>query len=305
MRIAAILISALLGISTLAPVTVPEEFRGTLPNTITGSENLGDVFEKLHRGEQVRLMVLGDSHINGNFLPSQLEEYLDSYFTPLGSDLEMMHYGIDGAWARRFCRKDVLDMVEEFKPNFVILAFGTNEAHNTTVDPAYINRTYHRLVDSVRVHTPSAECTFLLTTPPGSHVRKSNSEEGGYEYRPNLNNGHVAKAISQFGQDNGIAVWDLFNIIGGNSNFSRNWKSNGYMQADNVHYKKNGYELQGGLLATAFIEAYETYVSEKYPPMPEVEVQTEPQPETEGFLDRILGWIKGLWKALLDFWSNV
>lgn len=305
MKITAILISALLGIYAQAPVTVPEDFRGTLPNTITGSEHLSDVFEKLHRCEQVRLMVLGDSHVNGNFLPVQLEEYLDSYFTPLGADLEMMHYGIDGAWARRFCRKDVLDMVEEFNPNFVILAFGTNEAHNTTVDPAYITRTYHRLVDSVRVHTPSADCTFLLTTPPGSHVRKSTCEDGGYEYWPNLNNGYVAAAISEFGQNNGIAVWDLFNIIGGNSNFSRNWKNHGYMQPDNVHYKKNGYELQGGLLATAFIEAYENYVSEKYPPVPEIEAQPEPQMETEGFFERILGWIKGLWKAFLEFWSNV
>lgn len=303
MRTIGFIISLLLSTSILTPVSVPEEFRGTLPNTITGSEHLNDVFEKLYCGEQVRLMVLGDSHINGNFLPVQLEEYLRAYFSEQGSDLEMMHYGIDGAWARRFCRKDVLDKVEEFNPNFVILAFGTNEAHNTTVDPAYIERTYHRLVDSVQVHTPSRECTFLLTTPPGSHVRKSNSEEGGYEYWPNLNNGHVASAIIEFGQEQGIAVWDLFNIIGGNTNFSRNWKNNGYMQPDYVHYKKNGYELQGGLLATAFIEAYESYVSENHPPQPEPEILPEPEPEYNGLLDRIFGWMKGLWKAFLDFWK--
>lgn len=253
----------------LPNVCVPEEFKGTQENKILFDSGLNPVFEKIYEEQEVRLMVLGDSHINGHFLPAQLEEYLGSYFNQRGSILTMKHYGIDGAWAKRFIRRDILDMVEEFDPDFVILAFGTNEAHNTTVDPAYIERTFRRLVDSIQVHS-NTKCTFLLTTPPGSHVRKVVSEEQQlYEYQPNLNNAYVADAISQFGEKNNIAVWDLFNIIGGSSYFSRNWKGHGYMQPDNVHYKRNGYELQGGLLATAIIESYDNYVSIMHPEIPD------------------------------------
>lgn len=257
--IISLIVSILSIFTTLAQhAGLPTTFKGVQDNVITYSCSLNPVFEKLRNKQNVKLLIIGDSHINGNILPLQIESVLNDFFNQQKVCLKMKYIGKDGAWARRFNKEDYLSQIRTYNPDFVIIAFGTNEAHNTTVNIPSIERTYQSLVDNIR--KGSHNCVFLLTTPPGSHIRyRRNKQSRRFELIPNLNTKHVADAICNFGNNNHIAVWDLFRIAGGAKFFSPNWKGNGYMRPDGVHYNKMGYEIQGSLLGHAIIDAYLQY----------------------------------------------
>lgn len=243
--------------------TLPSTFKGVRCNNIYWPESLAPLFDKLHRQQHVRMLIIGDSHVNGNILPQQIRNTLYSYFNnDKHNCLEIEYIGKDGAWARRFNKEDYLQKIKAYQPDFVVIAFGTNEAHNTTVNKASIMRTYNSLVNNIR--KDSRNCIVLLTTPPGSHIKyRANKNSRRYELRPNLNTKYVVEAICGFGKANNIAVWDLFNIAGGVRYFSSNWKGNDMMRPDGVHFKNTGYELQGGLLGDAIITAYNNYINSK------------------------------------------
>lgn len=285
-----------------APASVmPKHFRGTLPNRLKNESSLYPLYERIYRKQPTKVMILGDSHIKGDMLPQEFESIVCKTLDSKGEFLTITHYGVNGAWARSFCKDDIMQMVEDYSPDMVIIAFGTNEAHNTTVNIDYIKQTYNRLVTNIQRRIKSRHCYFLLTTPPGSFIRKSVMVDGvkKQEFYPNSNNGHVSTAICQFGAENKIAVWDLYNIIGGNAHFGRNWE--GYMQPDKVHYRKSGYELQAQLFAEALIVSYRDYIAQAHPaktdkPSPsKPQMQHTPQQSTPtSFFSHPIDWIKKL-----------
>ena len=75
-------------------------------------------------------------------------------------------------------------------------------------------------------------------------------EERGYEY----------ELIKRFADDNGLAVWDMYHILGGRRRACLNWQEAGLMRPDHIHYLAPAYELQGQLFYQALIKAYNDYV---------------------------------------------
>lgn len=282
---------------------MPNNFRGTLPNRLKNESSLSPFFERIYRKQSTKVMILGDSHIKGDMFPREFESIVCKSLDGKGEFLSITHYGVNGAWARSFCKDDIQQRVADYGPDLVILAFGTNEAHNTKVNIDYIKRTYDRLITTIQQHVKSHHCYFLLSTPPGSFVRKTVNVGGStkQEYVPNYNNGHVSTAICQYGAEKNIAIWDLYNIIGGNAHFSHNWE--GYMQPDKIHYRKSGYDLQGQLFAEALLVSYQEYVAHTHPSKPvhatpSKPVQAKPQTQSKSqqslppsFLSNPLEWI--------------
>ena len=80
-------------------------------------------------------------------------------------------------------------------------------------------------------------------------------------FEDNFNTKQVAKTINRFAKDKKIAVWDLFNIVGGEEHACKNWLDGGYFKADRIHYTKNGYRLHGFLLYEALSKKYNEYIS--------------------------------------------
>jgi lysophospholipase L1-like esterase len=52
------------------------------------------------------------------------------------------------------------------------------------------------------------------------------------------------------------AVWDFNKIMGGNYSIKK-WKAEGLARADLIHYSEEGYILQGKMLYSSILDAYE------------------------------------------------
>lgn len=73
----------------------------------------------------------------------------------------------------------------------------------------------------------------------------------------------MVETEKRFAADNGLALWDLYDIAGGQERACRNWTAANMFQRDRIHFTQEGYVLQGLLLHEAFIKAYNDYVATK------------------------------------------
>ncbi|MCM1075873.1 MAG: GDSL-type esterase/lipase family protein [Bacteroides sp.] len=154
-------------------------------------------------------------------------------------------------------------------PNLVIISLGTNEAFGRLgSNPSQFKLAIHRLVSNVRTANPDA--LILLTTPMECHrsvvskkksrVRKKGRK--GYRtvyrsttsYAVNSNIAPLRKAILDYGAENGIAVYDWYDVAGG-AGASSSWISSNLFAKDRVHHTRTGYNLEGRLLYDALMDA--------------------------------------------------
>ncbi|MBQ6965740.1 MAG: lipase [Bacteroidaceae bacterium] len=239
----------------------PASFRNTRTNELIDGTSLAPVFKKIKQNRSVKVMHIGDSHVKGNILPRTVGNTLQGYFP----HLEFTYYGINGAWARRFYERDMINRVAAENPDLVIISFGTNEAHGNTINEQVHGETMKTLTQRIKERCPNV--CFLFTTPPGSYIsRRTGSYTTGTGRRkrthytttkvPNQNTDNVARSIVNFCKANHIAVWDIFTIAGGATSACTNWHNAGLMNTDCIHYLASGYTLQGKLLGEAIYKAY-------------------------------------------------
>ena len=235
----------------------PSNFRNTHQNEIEGEVYLSKFFLKVKQGKAVKVMHIGDSHVRGNIFPKTVEKTLKSFFPRL----EFAHYGINGAWAKRFYEQDMITRVANEHPDLVIISFGTNEAHGSTLDETVHAQSMRTLTQRIKDRCPNVQ--FLFTTPPGSFiskraVRTSRGRRRTYttSRTPNANTGRVARSIVKFCNDNKMAVWDIYTIGGGDLSACTNWFNSGLMNTDAIHYLASGYALQGKMLGECIYKAY-------------------------------------------------
>lgn len=241
----------------------PSSFRNTQTNELVNGTSLSPVFQKLRRNRPVKVMQIGDSHVRGNFLPRSLETTLKRYFPTV----DFAYYGINGAWAKRFYEYDMVNRVSAEHPDLVVISFGTNEAHGSTIDERVHAETMDMLTRRISERCPGV--CFLFTTPPGSYIsqRTGSYTTGRGRYRrtrynttkvPNQNTTNVARSIVNYCRNRKYAVWDIYTIAGGSTSAFSNWKDAGMMNSDLVHYLASGYNLQGKLLGEAIYKAYQS-----------------------------------------------
>ena len=242
----------------------PAGFKNTLSNELQEGASLQPVFKNLKKGHAVKVMQIGDSHVRGKYFPNSLGSTLQEYFP----HVQFSFYGINGAWARRFYEQDMVSRVAAEHPELVVISFGTNEAHGSTLDERAHTETMRLLTQRIRERCP--DVCFLFTTPPGSFLSQRVSRASGNRGRrrystvkvPNANTAAVARNIVDFCQENHMAVWDIYTIGGGEESACENWRNSGMMNTDCVHFLTSGYVLQGKLLGEAIYKAYtETVVS--------------------------------------------
>ncbi|MCW5922067.1 MAG: hypothetical protein KIS77_06990 [Saprospiraceae bacterium] len=182
-----------------------------------------------------------------------------SYFTLDGIALEnelsgvVYHsVGVNGAKFNDFVRaKHFTRQLSELAPDLVIISLGTNEAQGK-IDPKYFTRNIQNLIEKIHEHSPNA--LVMLTTPADSYLR------GGKSFNPNMPS--VSEAIRKLAREKGYALWDLHHFAGG-ENSAQQWKSNGLMSSDSVHFSKLGYAVQGKLLYQSLIKGYNGFAAAK------------------------------------------
>lgn len=138
-------------------------------------------------------------------------------------------------------------------PDLIIVSFGTNEAHSRRYLAQVHKMQIGRLLGMLKAACP--EAFFLLTTPPGAYVGRRRART------INPRTVTAARIIKEYAQEHKMAVWDMYNIVGGKTDACRNWTKHHMFRADGIHFTPDGYRLQGNLLHQALIKAYNEYVA--------------------------------------------
>ncbi len=155
--------------------------------------------------------------------------------------------GVNGAKASDYNRYPLFfEQLPALQPDLVIISLGTNESFDKVSQEEY-KQQLNRFIDSVKEKNP--ETAILVMTPPPSQLRKKT---------PNAYADSYAKQIQMQETEKGYASWDLFSLLGGMYGIKRNY-AQGMLTSDRVHYTKEGYEKQGRLFTEAFLQAYETF----------------------------------------------
>ncbi len=158
--------------------------------------------------------------------------------------------------------------INPLQPNLVILSLGTNEAFGKFNSISFRN-SIDRLVRNVRTANPDAlillttpmECQRSVTTTKKVRVRRKGRRKryrtvnkSTRSYAVNRNIAPVRQAIMEYGKENGIAVYDWYEVAGGNG-ASAHWITNGLFAKDRVHHTHQGYNLEGRLVYDAIMNA--------------------------------------------------
>lgn len=157
--------------------------------------------------------------------------------------------------------------IAPLNPDLVIISLGTNEAFGRRNVPEFISA-MDRLVKSIQSSNPNAQ--ILLVTPmecqksvystvsqkvrrkKGKKARTVSKKVKGYAVNANIL--PIRNAIMQYGRDNKVAVYDWYEVAGGNG-ASALWLKDKLFGADRVHHTHKGYHLQGELLYKALKES--------------------------------------------------
>ena len=241
-------------------ITFPAAFQQMKENELIDSIGILNPFwEKLHSArlgsatDTIRIVHIGDSHIRGHIFPRTAGEQMKNTFGTLSyTDL-----GINGAFCTTFTRPDRVAEIAALRPDLLILSFGTNESHNRRYNSMLHYQQMDDLVRMLRDSLPNVP--MLMTTPPGSY-ESFRQRRHRRTYSINPRTAVAVQTIRKYADDNGLAVWDMYETLGGTRRACLNWQSAGLMRPDHVHYMPEGYTLQGELLYQALIKAYNEYV---------------------------------------------
>lgn len=134
------------------------------------------------------------------------------------------------------------------EPDLIILSFGTNESYGKLSDTEY---TYQLAEFVNNIKKLNSKATILVMTPPPSLFprRRSNPYVASY-------------SVALMGLTN-LPVWDLFSRMGGESGIRPRGEYSKMIARDNVHYTTQGYEAQGQLFSSDFIDAYNYFKNKK------------------------------------------
>ena len=254
---------------------MPAVFRNTTENELTDpAGSLHPFWEKVGALDRpLRIVHIGDSHVRGHVFPYVMRCCLEDDFgskavenipvtyqtsgiaRETGSNGVVYHIlGVNGATCQSFSTPEHIRQIADLHPDLVILSFGTNEAHGRRYNASEHTAAINYLIEELKVSCP--DVAFLMTTPPGAYVR--NGRRGKII---NPRTPLVVENELKFAREHGIAIWDMYDIVGGKQRACLNWNAANMYQRDKIHFTHEGYTLQGLLLHEAFIKAYNHYVA--------------------------------------------
>lgn len=244
---------------SIPQIRFPAAFQQLKANELIDNMHiLNPLWEKLRLArlristDTIRIVQIGDSHIRGHIFPRTAAELMQGTF----GVLSYTDFGMNGACCLTFTRPDRVAEIAALHPDLLILSFGTNESHNRKYNSMLHYRQMDDLVRMLRDSLPNVQ--ILMTTPPGSY--DSTRQRRRRTYSTNPRTAIAAETIRKYARDNGLAVWDMYEILGGIRRACLNWQEAGLMRPDRVHYMPEGYMLQGELLYQALLKAYNDYV---------------------------------------------
>jgi lysophospholipase L1-like esterase len=135
----------------------------------------------------------------------------------------------------------LLSDINIYKPDLIILSFGSNDAYSKTFDTVRYRSKLEDFIDSIVNKQPNI--SILLTAPPDS--RSKNREPVSIE--------KIQEVFLRIAETHSnVAFWDLRSIMGGKNSVLK-WLNLKLAATDKLHYTKAGYELQAQLLIKALL----------------------------------------------------
>jgi lysophospholipase L1-like esterase len=160
--------------------------------------------------------------------------------------------GINGAEYRHYNKNTkMLDQMALLNADLIIVSLGTNEAYA----PRYNNDVFYQQVDSLisNLKIKNPEATIIITTPGDSNKKR--------KYK-NPNNLKATNTLINYCKQHQLVYWNWYRIMGGAGVINK-WALKGLTSKDKLHLSRKGYEIQGALLHTAILQAYQNYVKAK------------------------------------------
>ena len=159
--------------------------------------------------------------------------------------------GVNGAKSNDFNKFPMFfEQLPALEADLYVISLGTNESFDKQDITTYFGN-LKTMIDEIKLKCP--EASILVSTSPPSVLHR--------KYK-NIYIEKYAEKIIEMAPTEKYAVWNLFDVFGGNKNININSRM-GLMAKDKVHYSNAGYEKQGELFFDAFIQSYELYKSEK------------------------------------------
>lgn len=159
--------------------------------------------------------------------------------------------GVNGARFKDYNKTSLFfKQLESLKADLFVISLGTNESFDQMETEDYLAHLEEFLS---RIKAVNPQAAILISTPPPSLVRRSRANHFAENY---------AKELLDWGQQNNIAVWDMYTALGGNANIRAN-QSQGLVARDFVHYSIKGYEHTGAMLSEALLNGFYNYLQTK------------------------------------------
>lgn len=253
---------------------MPAKFKQSADNIIEDPHlSLSSFWEKVSVMDRpIRVVHIGDSHVRGHIFPYVMRQMLEDDFgheavidyrvtyqtsglaQETGKAGIVYHIlGVNGATFGSYNTPERIRSITELNPDLIVVSFGTNEAHGRNYRTGEHVAEMNKLFGALKAGCPNA--AYLMTTPPGAYVRSGRSKI------INRRTPQVVDTERDFARQHGLAIWDLYGVIGGKDYGCKNWTAAKMFQRDKIHFTPAGYTLQGLLFHEAFIKAYNDYVA--------------------------------------------
>nr|WP_245161555.1 GDSL-type esterase/lipase family protein [Brevundimonas alba] len=231
------------------------EFRGTIQALdFNGGGPEAEVCRSMAFGgatNDVRLRPLGDGVV------------IDSVrLDGAGPGVVLSNLGRVGATLRDLAARDegtVSAELEAWRPDLIVLAFGTNEGFDDAFEPAAYEALLRGQVARLRTLAPGVSI-MILGAPDGqrSGVAGGCSADGVRAPPPSL--ALVRDVQGRVAADMGVAFWDWHGRMGGDCSADRlALRAEPYMRGDRVHFSSAGSDWIGGVLAGDLLGAYDAW----------------------------------------------
>lgn len=160
--------------------------------------------------------------------------------------------GINGASTSSYNKCQLFEQqLKAIEPDWIILALGTNDGYTSSFNSEVFRNNFKTLILKIKSVYPSMPITIIV--PNDDYYRRK---------YPNPNTAKEEQIIMELAKQEGCAVWDMYEIMGG-MNSSVLWLKYGLMQYDKIHFSHIGYVHLADLFFTAFIDSYGDFIYNK------------------------------------------
>lgn len=162
--------------------------------------------------------------------------------------------GVNGAALTSWLRCGAFsEEVAMLNADLVILGVGVNDANvpAANFNPDLYKSRYRELMARFKAVNPNVAFLFITNNDCYKNIPKTKKGT-------NPNTAKVQKAMHELAKEEGAAVWDLYEIMGGYGSSSA-WVKQELMRTDHIHFTSEGYQLLGHMLFNAMMDKYSYY----------------------------------------------